>query len=138
DVLVAGADGPRSQRREIGARLWFRELLAPYALALQDAGEVKRALLVGALCDEGRARVHHSHEVDADVRRVGARVLLEVHELLAHRQAAPAEGCRPLQAGVAGVVELALPRGVVRPARGPVAGGWRRTVARHLDLQPRA
>ena len=83
-------------------------------------------------------RVHHADEVDADVRRVGARVLLEVHELLAHREAATTERLRPVEPGVARVVELALPRGVVRAARRPVAGRRRRTVTRHLDVEPGA
>ncbi len=86
----------------------------------EDARQVERALRVAALGDQRRAGVHEADEVHADVRRAGARVLLEVDELLADRQPAPAELRRPREAGEAGVVELALPRGVVGTARRPV------------------
>ncbi len=136
DVLVAVPHRAGAQRREVRAGLGFREALAPHVLAPQDAREVERALFVGSFRDEGRARVHHAHEVDADVRGVGPRVLLQVHELLAHRKAPASERLRPVQARVARLRELALPRGVVGAARGPVARRWRRTVPGNLDCEP--
>ena len=138
DVLVAVARRLRAQRREIGAGLGLGEALAPHVLALEDARKVVRPLRVGSFGDERRAGVHQADEVDADVRRVGARVLLEVHELLADRQPAAAELGRPGQTGVAAVEQLALPRGVVRAPRGPVAGRRRRSVLRDLALEPGA
>ena len=137
-VLVAVPLRASAQRREIRSGLRLGEALAPHALALQDAGEVEGALLIGAFRDERGPCVHHPDEVDADVRRVRAGVLLEVHDLLGHGQSPTAECLRPLQPGVARVVELPLPRGVVRAARGPVAGRRWRSVARHLDLEPGA
>src|SRR5262249_55213278 len=121
-----------------GTGVRFGEALAPHALTPQDARKMERALIVGALGDERWPRVHHADEVDADVRRVRARVLLEVDELLAHRQPATAERDRPMQSGVARVEELALPRGVVGAARGPVARRRRWPVPRHLDFEPTA
>ena len=51
---------------------------------------------------------------------------------------AAAERRRPGQARVAAVEQLALPRGVVRAARGPVAGRGRRAVLRDLAFEPGA
>ena len=138
DVLIAVALGARAQRSEIRPGAGFREALTPHTVAAQDAGKVERALFVGAFGDQCRARVHHADEVDTDVRRVGARVFLEVHELLADGEPAAPERRRPMEARVAGVMELALPCGVVRAACEPVARRWRRSVARDFDLQPRA
>ena len=81
---------------------------------------MEAALLVGALGDERRAGVHHADEVDADVGRAGRGVLLEVHELLGDGEAAAAVLDRPVEPGVAGVVQLALPRRCRRPG-GPAS-----------------
>ena len=136
-VVVAVALRPRPQGGEVrpGGRL--REALAPDVLAPEDPGKVEAALFLGALGDQGRSRVHHPDEVDADVRGVGAGVLLEVDELLGDRQAATAGFGRPGDTGVAGVVELALPGGVVGAAGVPVPGRRRRAVLVDLDLEPR-
>src|SRR5690606_3775309 len=76
--------------------------------------------------------------VHADVRGVRPVVLLEVDELLGDGQAPATELLRPVQPGVAGVVELALPLGVVRTPGGPVARGRGRPVAGDLPLEPGA
>ena len=75
-------------------------------------------------------------EVHADVGGVGPGVLLEVHELLGDGQPPAAELRGPGQPGVAGVVELALPGGVVGAAGRPVARRRRRPVRGHR--RPRA
>src|SRR5262245_16255427 len=99
---------------------------------------MKRALIVGPFRDECRARVHHPDEVDADIRRAGPCVLLQINELLADREPPAAERRRPVESRVSRVVELALPGRVVRAACGPVARRRWWTVARNLDVEPRA
>ena len=136
DVVVAVAHGPGAQRREVRAGRRLGEPLAPDVVAPQDPGQVEPALRLGALGDERRAGVHHPDEVDADVRRLGAGVLLEVHELLGDRQAAAAGLDGPRQPGVPGIEEAALPRGVVGPAGRPVARWRRRAVIGHGLLEP--
>ena len=70
----------------------------------------------------------------------GARAradLLVVDELLGQRRVATAVLLRPVDARIARVVQLALPRGVVRAARLPVCLlARRRAVRRHRVGQP--
>ena len=115
-VVVAVADRPGAQRREVGARARLREALAPHLVAAEDLRQVLALLLVGALGHDRRARVEQPDEVHADVRRPGPGGLLEEDQLLARRQVAAAVLHRPVEPGVAGVEQPALPVGV--PARG--------------------
>ena len=106
DVLVAVAHGPGAQRGEVGARPRARR--SPGTRRPRPGGSAGRwnaPLLVGALGDERRAGVHHADEVHADVRRVGAGVLLEVDELLGDRAGPrPPNSAGQCEPGVAGVV----------------------------------
>ena len=88
-------------------------------------------LLVGALFDQGRARVQRADEVHADVRRAGPGGLLVEDQLLGRRRAAAAVLLRPVQARVPGVEQAALPVGVPLAALGP-------RVARRLRRAARA
>src|SRR6266545_2739651 len=95
------------------------------------------ALLVSPFGDQRWTRVHHADEVDADVGSVHAGVLLEVDELLGDRRtAAPMIG-GPREPGVSGLVQLALPTGVVGATRRPIAVVGRLTVFRDLAFEPR-
>src|SRR5690606_7970572 len=64
--------------------------------------------------------VQRRHEAAADVGGAGPLGLLEEDQLLRRGGAAPAVLLRPGHAGVAGLVEAALPAGVVGPLRLPV------------------
>src|SRR4029450_5165847 len=74
------------QRCEVGARAGLREALTPDRVTAQDPGEVRAALLLGSLGDQRGPRVHQPNEVDGDVRGPGARIPLEVDELLGARK----------------------------------------------------
>src|SRR5207237_5070282 len=90
DGRVPLDDGARLEAREVGARVRFREALAPDRLATQDARQMRRLLLLAAARDERRAGVVEPDEERRDVRRTGARVLLAPDELLHERRAAAA------------------------------------------------
>src|SRR5439155_15699131 len=104
DERVALDNGARLEAREVGARVRFREALAPDRLATQDARQMRRLLLLAAARDERRAGVVEPDEERRDVRRTGARVLLAPDELLHERRAAAAVLARPRDAGPARLV----------------------------------
>ena len=135
-VVVAVALGPGPQRREIGAGARLGEALAPHLVAAQDLRQVVGLLRVAALFDQRRARVQRADEVDADVRRAGARRLFVEDQLLGRRRAAAAVLRRPVQARVAGVEQAPLPIGVPLAALGP--GVARAAGARARAARPRA
>ena len=114
DVLVAVAHRPGAQRREVGAGLRLGEALAPDALARAGcaAGGSARCSSVPSAISVGPACIMPT-KLTLMYGASARGVLLEVDELLGDRQPATAELDRPLQPGVAGVVELALPAGVV-------------------------
>ena len=82
--------------------------------------QVVGLLLGRALGDEGRAGVHLADEADADLGGLRRRLLLEVDEVLAGAGALAAALDRPVDAGVAGLEQQALPVGLVGAAPGPV------------------
>jgi len=126
DVLVALPHGPGGQRGQVGAGAGLGEALAPDAVAAENPRQVVTPLLLGALGHEGRAGVGVAHEDDADVGRTRGGVLLLEDQLLRDGQAAAAVLDRPVEAGVPGLVQPALPPGVVGPPGCPVPGrGWR-------------
>ena len=93
-------------------------------------------LLVVALGDESRARVQQADEVHSDVGRPGALALLEKDEVLGRRRAASAIVLRPVDPGVAGVVQLPLPGGVERSPSRPVVGRSLRWQHRKRACEP--
>src|SRR5439155_12914631 len=135
DERVALDDGARLEAREVGARVRFREALAPDRLATQDARQMRRLLLLAAARDERRAGVVEPDEERRDVRRAGARVLLAPDELLHEGRAAAAVRARPRDAGPAVVVHAPLPGPVVRRARAELGRARR---ARQVGLEPGA
>src|SRR5690606_17204244 len=82
--------------------------------------QVPGPLLGAGLGHEGGPGVEGAGEVDAGARGTGPAHLLEEDELLDGCEAPPAAVDRPVEAGVAGVVEAALPGGVELTAAGPV------------------
>src|SRR5207247_10410486 len=69
DERVALDDGARLEAREVGARVRFREALAPDRLATQDARQMRRLLLLAAARDERRAGRSEERRVGKEGRR---------------------------------------------------------------------
>src|SRR5947209_7766673 len=120
DVVVTVAHGTAAQGGQVGPGRRLREPLTPHLVALEDGGQVARALFVGGLGDERRSGVEKADEVHADVGCAGVGDLLVEHQLLAQGGAAAAELGGPVDAGVPGVVEHPLPRRVPRTTGRPV------------------
>ena len=126
--LVAVADGPGPHAAEIGARLRLAEPLPPHLVAGHDAG--KEARLLGRRPGVEERGPEQVAPVHADpVRRPGAEVFLEEHELLFQGPAAAAVLDRPRETEPATGGQLALPREAQLPpgvvggtADAPVAG----------------
>ena len=83
-------------------------------------GQEPRPLLGGALDHDGGAGVQEPDEVHPDIGRMGPLELLQVDELLDRTGTPTAALDGPVDAGVAGVEEHALPGGVVGAPGGPV------------------
>ena len=121
-VLVAVEHRARAQAGEIATRLGLGEPLAPDLVAAEDGGQMGGALRVGSLHDERRARVRLPDEVDPDVGGAGPARLLQEDQLLGGGGAPAAELARPVDPGVPGVEQRALPAGVVLAPRRPLVG----------------
>ena len=94
------------------------EPLAPDLVTAQDRGqEPGSAARRVPFDDHRRPGMEQPDEVHPDVGRVGPLELLEVDQLLDRARAAPAALDGPVDAGVPGVEQHALPRRVVGPAR---------------------
>ena len=123
DVVVAIAHRTRTQRREVGSGAGLGEALAPHVFAPEDARQVPGPLLGRALGGDGRTGVQGADEVAAHVRCARPFGLLEEDQLLGGARTASAVLGRPGDACVAGVLQPALPGGVVGTLGGPVVVG---------------
>ena len=135
-VVVAVAHGARPQARQVGARTRLREPLAPGLLTAQDLWNVPGFLLRRSLGNQRRAAVLHADEVDPDVRSFRASNFLVVDKLLGRRGIPTAEFRWPVDAGVAGFIELALPARIVGAASRPIVSRRRIAMVRDIFLQP--
>jgi hypothetical protein len=108
DEVVAVEHGLRAERGEVGARARLREAEAPQLAGVEDARQEAPLLLLGAVGHDRRPGDADTQIAD-DLRRAGARHLLDVGDLLGDLGATPAVLVRPADGDVARFGERALP-----------------------------
>ena len=125
--------GPRTQAREVAARVRLAEALAEDQLAAEDLLDIRLFLPVAPERDQRRCQQGHAESAE-DARRARPRHLLLVDRLHHRRRAATSHVLRPAKLQPAAFVQAPLPfaldfgllflaeatRGTVPPLRGQV------------------
>ena len=100
--------GPRTQAREVAARVRLAEALAEDQLAAEDLLDIRLFLPVAPERDQRRCQQGHAESAE-DARRARPRHLLLVDRLHHRRCAAASRLLRPAELQPAALVQAALP-----------------------------